>query len=130
MGTTRHPSSDVYQVSAGVVALPAFTTSGPLQTNKNGRGKMRLFAKEGLVVRTGQSFDLIVPPKERKRLAIGWGGSYRLTWHLHIFCKNRKATWLVFPGGYYTAQKHCASLLVRTAHQEKRVRVGLGSRCK
>ena len=63
------------QVVLGVVALPASPRYPALQTSLSGDGSgaPRLFAKTGLVIRPGTTFELIVPAPFTNRLSIGWG---------------------------------------------------------
>lgn len=121
------PPASLTQV-AGVVALPVSPRFGPLRADPTGEGRRRFFAKQGLVVRTGRSFELIVPREERQHLAVGWGSPADPTWRLHVSCHGH-ATWLSFAGGYFVPQKRCASLIVRTAGHQERVRIGVGARC-
>src|SRR5258708_4464405 len=63
------------RVVLGVVGLPASPRYPALQTSLSGDGSRapRLFAKTGLVIRPGTTFELIVPAPFAKRLSIGWG---------------------------------------------------------
>lgn len=127
---TDAPANDLETVM-DVAALPADGTAGTLQANPTGPedSPIRFFAKRGLVVRAGTSFDLVVPPDERERLAISWGNADVPTWQLHVSCPHPSATWLSFPGGYFLPEPGCVSLVVRTADDEERVRVGAGAPC-
>ena len=63
-------------VVLGVVALPASPwMRRALQTARSGLRdpRARLFAKQGLVIRAGARFRLIVDGRLRDRLSIGWG---------------------------------------------------------
>lgn len=128
-------------IVAGVVTLPVAATFGPVQANPNPEGThtrgsvTRFYAKQPLAIRTGRTFDLIVPPGERDRLAIDWGNSPgNYTERLHVACPtnttNAKAQWLIFAGGYFAPRRRCSSLIVRTDGQDHHVRIGVGARCR
>src|ERR1700736_3236980 len=65
------------------VALP---TSNALQANRSSEQdpRARLFAKIGLFIASGASFELIVPAEWVGRLMIGWGNPGIRTTHLHV----------------------------------------------
>lgn len=130
IGAPGTPGDDL-TVVAGAVALPTASTSGALQARKSPTATKRypLFAKRGLVVKTGQPFDLIVPTGQRDDFALMWGNTSP-TWHLRVSCTNTAATWLAFPGGYLASEAGCVSLIVRTDKHHQRVRIGVGATCK
>lgn len=124
-----HPPAEDLQVIDGAVALPTPRTFGPLQAGPDGSDDpwFRNYAKQGLVVRTGRTVDLIVPPEGRRRLALSWGnGPARLTWHLHVSCRDPNARWFAFAGGYYVPRPACVSLIVRTGGRQTRVHIAVG----
>ncbi|MFG2480230.1 hypothetical protein [Streptomyces fagopyri] len=114
------------------VALPLAGLDGVLETHPaHLQSRAGLFAKQGLTVRAGRTFDLVVPPEERNRLAIGWGGSGTKIWRLHVSCPRRTdGTWLAFPGGYYVPRRACVTLIVRAKGTEQRVQIGVGAACQ
>lgn len=116
-----------------LVGLPAADTFGAVDANENpGKHgpKTRIYAKQPLRVHTDKSFDLIVPPKERENLAIAFGNAPETYTHkLHVSCKGSSAQWISFAGGYYAPEKTCASLIVRTSDDEKKVPIGVGKTC-
>lgn len=125
------PPADDLKAVADAVALPVAASSGRLQAGRTGdTRRTRWFAKRGLVVKTGESFDLIVPPEERHRLAIGWGNPAQPTWRLHASCPEGNATWRAFAGGYFVRKRGCVSLIVRADGHQERVRIGVGARCR
>lgn len=128
IATPKTPASDL-QVIQGAVALPTAASAGPLQASSSGDRGSWLFAKRGLLVRTGRSFDLVVPHKERHRLALAWGKPGKPTWRLHVSCPHPYAKWLAFPGGYLVPSRRCASLIIRAADHQDRVDIGVGARC-
>src|SRR5207253_11145210 len=103
----------------------------------------RLFAKEGLFIKTDAALELVVPDQVASRFAIGWGSPARRTRHLVVqgcppgscaadhgssVCDS-SSSWLGYPGGYSVRQVGCLPLLVRAAGQEQRVLIGVGAPC-
>jgi hypothetical protein len=116
------------KVTAGV-ALP---TGRALQANRSGEDDpdARLFAKSGLLVRPGSTFELVVPRRWRQHLTIAWGGTPR-TSHLLVSDCGRDAdtNWLAYAGGYYVDEPACVTLIVRAKGKDRRVRIGIGAAC-
>jgi hypothetical protein len=122
------------------VALP---TGRALQANRSGGSdpKEKLFAKDGLFIRRGASFDVVVPEAWRGRLAIGWDSNGKPTTHLRVpGCRPTQRMpsssrwdlsddWLVYPGGYSVSQPACVSLIVRAGQTEQTVQIGVGAAC-
>ncbi|MEA2636581.1 MAG: hypothetical protein QOH92_3348 [Chloroflexota bacterium] len=122
------------------VALP---TGRALQANKSNDSdpSAKLFAKDGLLIRRGASFDLLVPEQWRGRLLVGWGSPGKPTTHLRVSgCRPTQRMpsssrwdlnddWLVYPGGYSVSQAACVSVLVRAGQSEQTVRIGVGASC-
>jgi hypothetical protein len=117
------------------VALP---TSRALQANRTGDPGARLFAKDGLYIRRGAAFDLIVPEDSRDRLTINWGFPGTVTRHLRVpGCRptgtinpiHAQDAWLVYAGGYTVPEPTCVSLVVKAGQTEQTVRIGVGAAC-
>jgi len=117
------------------VALP---TERALQANRSGDPGARLFAKDGLLIRRGASFDLIVPEDWRGRLTINWGSPGKATHHLRVpGCRptgtinpvREQDAWLVYAGGYTVSEPACVSLVVKAGQSEQTVRIGVGAAC-
>jgi hypothetical protein len=120
------------------VALP---TGRALQANPNSGTNAKLFAKDGLFIRRGALFDLVVPEAWRGRLAVGWGSFSKATSHLRIpGCRPTQRMpsssrwaltddWLVYPGGYFVSQAACVSVLVRAGQTQQTVQIGVGASC-
>lgn len=122
------------------VALP---TGRALQASPSGVSdpNEKLFAKDGLLIRRGASFDLVVPEAWRGRLAVGWGSLSKPTSHLHVpGCRPTQRMpsssrwalsddWLVYPGGYSVSQAACVALVVRAGQTEQTVLIGVGAPC-
>jgi len=120
------------------VALP---TGRALQANPNSDPHASLFAKDGLFIHRGTSFDLIVPDSWRGRLTVSWGSLAKPTGHLRVpGCRPTQRmpsssrwdptdNWLVYPGGYFVSQAACVSLVVRAGQAEHTVLIGIGTPC-
>ena len=117
------------------VALP---TKRALQANRSGDPGARRFAKDGLYVRRGASFDLIVPNDWHDRLTINWGFPGEATHHLRVpSCRptgtinpiHEQDPWLVYAGGYTVSEPACVSLVVKAGQAEQTVRIGVGAAC-
>jgi hypothetical protein len=91
---------------------------------------VRLFAKNGLLVRTGVKSELIVAPRSPGKVTFMWGnnGVRPTTRHLVMSCPG-DGGWIVFPGGYYLAKPACVDLIVRTGGIDHRISVGVGTAC-
>ena len=115
----------------GVVGLPASPRYGALQTSRTGGvGAARLFAKTGLVVRAGRSFDLVVP--DGTTLGVAWGSaSAAPTRRLHVpACPSAGGDgWLAYAGGYWTDRPACVTVIVAAGGRQQRVRIGVGTPC-
>jgi hypothetical protein len=102
----------------------ALTTGRALQANRSGEDDptARLFAKNGLLVRPGSTFELVVPRRWRDRLTISWGKSPRTSHLLVSGCGTPGgADWLAYAGGYYVDDPACVPLLVRANRASRRV---------
>jgi len=133
------PPSDA-SIILDAVALP---TGRALQVNQSGGSDphAKLFAKDGLFIRRGATFDLVVPEPWLGRLAVIWGSLGKPTIHLRVAgCRPSQRMpsssrwdlsdqWLVYPGGYFVTQAACVSVLVRAGQTEQTVRIGAGTPC-
>src|SRR2546426_6679010 len=117
------------------VALP---TKRALQANRTGDPGARRFAKDGLYVRRGAAFDLIVPDAWRDRLTINWGFPGEATHLLRVpGCRptgtinpiHEQDPWLVYAGGYTVSGTACVSLKVKAGQTERTVQIGVGAAC-
>ena len=120
------------QVVLGVVALPASPGYPALGTSLSGDGSgpLRLFAKTGLVIRPGTTFELIVPAPFTSRLSIGWGmpgtPSHRV---LVGSCANTGGGWLAYAGGFWIDHPACVPVIVRAGGRQQQVHIGVGTAC-
>jgi len=93
-------------------------------------GVRRLFAKYGLVVRTGERAVLTV--SDPAHVAIGWGSpAVPASRFVVPACPRSQpgAVWLDFPGGYFVTRPACISLLVTHRATRHLVRIGVGTPC-
>jgi hypothetical protein len=120
------------QVVLGVVALPASPGYPALGTSPsgNGSGPLRLFAKTGLLIKPGATFELIVPAPFTSRLSIGWGSpgipSHRV---LVDNCADIGGAWLAYAGGYWIDHPACVPVIVRAGGKQQQVHIGVGAAC-
>jgi len=125
--------TDELQVVLGVVALPASPRAAALQTARSGDGgQPRLFAKSALVIRAGASFELLAVQAPPRGPTFSWSpGISAPTRRLVVSeCRSTEnSRWLAFIGGYYVNRTSCATVIVRTATRQQRVRIGLGASC-
>jgi hypothetical protein len=116
------------QVVLGVVALPTSPGYPALGTSLSGDGSgpLRLFAKTGLVIRAGTTFELIVP----SRFSIAWGApgtpSHRV---LVRNCGSAGGGWLDYAGGYWIDHPACVPVIVRSDGKQQLVHIGVGTAC-
>lgn len=122
------------KVVLGVVALPVSPTYPALGTSSTGAtaGPSQLFAKTGLVVKPGATFEVVVPPAWSQRVRIGWGGEPSIPSDRVLVsnCANPSGTgWLAYPGGYWVDHPACVPLIVKAGTRQQEVHVGLGAAC-
>lgn len=130
---TQPPPGD-FQIVAGVVALPASPGHAALQAADAGPGAgERLFAKTGLLVRAGATFELVVPTTMADRMAVTWGSpgipTRRLTVNACHASGESDAEWLAYPGGYLVDEVMCAPLNVVVQGEPHHVLLGIGQAC-
>jgi hypothetical protein len=116
-----------FRVVLGVVALPVSPGYPALQTSL-ANGPRRLFAKNGLFIRPGTTFELIVPARLTGRLSIGWETPSRRV--VVSGCASpRGGGWLAFVGGYWIDHPACVRVIVRSGGRQQQVPIGLGKAC-
>ena len=115
------------RVVLGVVALPTSPGYPALQTSVTG-GPRRLFAKTGLLIRPGTTFELMVPAPFTGRLSIGWS-----TPGNRVIVRNCASPghggWLAYVGGYWIDHPACVPIIVRAGNRQQQVYIGLGTAC-
>ncbi|MDR2985751.1 MAG: hypothetical protein LBV34_13020 [Nocardiopsaceae bacterium] len=119
------------QVVLGVVALPVSPRHAALQTSVSGRGKgpLRLFAKTGLVIRPGTTFELVIPARFTSRLSIGWGPSGAPSHKVLVDNCTAGSGWLAYAGGYWIDHPACVPIIVRAGGKQQQVHIGVGTAC-
>jgi hypothetical protein len=137
IASTPNPPSESSVILDGV-SLP---TGRALQANPDSDPHATLFAKDGLLIRRGAAFDLIVPDSWRGRLTVTWGSLAKPTGHLRVpGCRPTQRMpsssrwdpsddWLVYPGGYFVSQAACVSVVVKAGQREQTVQIGVGAAC-
>jgi len=120
------------------VALPIRDALGAVLLPDEPDPNARYWAKAGLDIRAGGSFELVVSPEWRGRLSFGWGNPAQPTTHLQVSgCRWMRSpsqssparAWLGFAGGYRVRSPACIAVLVRAGHQTRRVHIGVGAPC-
>jgi hypothetical protein len=124
-----HPGS--LKVLLGVVALPVSPGYGALQTARTGEsGPLRLFAKTGLVVKAGASFQLAIPAPFSAHARIGWGSPASSSRQIDVDrCAAPGSGWSAFAGGYWVDRPACLPVVVRSHGDQATVHVGIGTAC-
>ena len=120
-----------YSVVLGQVGLPTKKAFGAARVHPH-NPKSRYFAKQGLFIRPGAKFELIVPAAWKSRVVIGWGNPGEDTGHLWVAdCTPIKhgAHWMVFAGGFTVNKPACIPIVVKAGTQQKTVHVGAGKAC-
>jgi hypothetical protein len=124
------PTADWVVVDGAVTVpsphRPALGTGGYVTDG----GVRRLFAKYGLVVRTGERTVLTV--SDPAHVAIGWGSPASPVARFVVPACPRPdsdAVWLDFPGGFFVTRQACISLLVTHKATRHVVRIGVGTPC-
>lgn len=123
-------------VVLGAVRLPVGMVLGTDSDDRSGRTSTRtgsahakLFAKTGLVVRTGTAVDLAVAPSAAAHAWIGWGNAATPATTQHVDACPGPSTSLGWPGGYWVDAPMCLPLVVRAAGQETTVDIPVGVPC-
>ena len=126
-----HAPAPGFSVVFGRVALPTKKSLGAVKLHpKNPHS--RYWAKQGLGVKPGTSFELVVPAAWASRLTIQWGNPGTPTTHLWVTnCHSKKAGahWLAFAGGYTVDKPACVPLVVKAGGRQRTVHIGVGKAC-
>jgi hypothetical protein len=120
------------RVVLGVVGLPVSPGYPALQTSLtgDGNGPLRLFAKTGLVIRPGTTFELIVPARFASRLSIGWGSPGVPSHEILVDnCASTGGGWLAYAGGFWIDHPACVPIIVRAGGKQQQVHIGIGTAC-
>lgn len=123
-----------YIVVLDRVALPA-PGAPALQTSPQQDSAAPLLsniAKTGLGFKAGTRWSLHVAPDDQDPLRIGWGSPGTPTTSVlppPRSCSTSSSGWLWHPGGYWTYQPGCYTVVVDDGARSERVPVGVGARC-
>ena len=120
---------DDFTVVLGSIALSLNT---PLEASPSGLGvgPTRLFAKSGLLVRSGVAARLSLYGSWTERARIGWGAPPRAAVTVVVPpCPADPAGWLVFSGGYWVDEPGCVGIELWTGAGTQRVSIGVGRSC-
>jgi hypothetical protein len=125
------PPPSGYETVLDVVALPTGEVLGAYDSGDP--TTPALFAKTGLLVRAGTSFELDAAAQPDNRVAIGWtNASFQPSPRFIVpGCPDTYGTgWLAYPGGYWADRPLCLPVTVRADGREQQVRIGVGTACR
>jgi hypothetical protein len=127
IGAVRSGTQSGYRVLLGIVSVPPAQLTQVVAT----RSKPWLYwRKAGLVIHpSNRMVSLTVPKAWRKRAAISWGGSGRVSALKFEPCPTGKL-WNAYAGGFYLrAHRECVPLILRVGSRAQTVRFGVGGSC-
>lgn len=116
-----------YRLVLGAVSVPrAYGRSYPRP------GAWSYFAKGGIVVKSGTSVTITVPPAWRKRVAISWGNNVDRVFHtIRIAACSRIYQGYAYAGGFFLRRPSaCAPLVFAAGGRRQTVRFGIGRPCR
>jgi hypothetical protein len=125
------PPTAEFTVVLDAVALPVSPRSPALQAADAG-GTPKLFAKRGLLIRTGVEATVALPASVAPTAGIGWSGWPSRPGRTVVVpaCPDLKGTgWLAFAGGYWADAPLCLAIDVRAGNRQQRVEIGVGTPC-
>jgi hypothetical protein len=113
----------------GAVSLPAYLVRAypTLET------PWRYFAKHGIVVKSGTSVTITVPPAWRNRVAISWGNNVHRVFHTIRIpsCGSNPKRGNAYAGGFFlSSSSACVPLVFIVGSREQKVWFGVGRRCR
>ncbi|MEA2000707.1 MAG: hypothetical protein U9N84_02280 [Actinomycetota bacterium] len=124
------PSS--YTDILGVVALPT-SESAPaaLQVNRDDKAPPieRYWAKTGLVVMAGRSFELRIADDLVGSAAMGWGSPAQMVERVVDGGCEGGSGWVAYPGGFVVDEPRCIRITVKSGNDEQTVDIGVGAPC-
>jgi hypothetical protein len=92
----------------------------------------RYFAKQGIVVKSGASVAITVPPAWRKRVAISWGNNVHRVFHtIRIAdCSRIPRRGYAYAGGFFLQRPSaCLPLVLAVGGRRQMVWFGIGRHC-
>jgi hypothetical protein len=122
---------EAYQVIAGVVAVPAADRVLEPSEQPSGQGPTRLFAKWGLLVRSGATVDLSLLPGWADRARLRWGNTdIEPAAAVRVVACPDDGTWSVFAGGTWVIEPDCVPIRIVTATgPEALAELSIGTPC-
>jgi hypothetical protein len=93
----------------------------------------RYFAKQGMVVKSGASVTIAVPPAWRTRVAISWGNNVHRVFHtIRIAaCSRLPKRGYAYAGGFFLRRPSaCVPLAFVVGDRRQTVWFGIGRRCR
>ena len=119
----------------------AFTTTRTLQLGSRDLDFVQyFFSKDGLVVRVGSAFEILIPEGSANRIRWGFRDETGPVQRVIVpACKaldlrddlgRSTDPWIAFSGGYWVEEANCVELIVRIPDQEDTiVHIGVGTPC-
>lgn len=122
---------DSYREVAGVVAVPASDRVLEPVPQHPGDGPTRLFAKWGLLVRTGATVDLSLLPGWADRARLSWGDTdVEPATAVRVVACPDGAAWSVFAGGTWVAEADCVPIRITApTGEDALVELSIGAPC-
>jgi len=119
------PSRREYTVIGGQMAVARLATGASPNASTGG-----FFAKRGLLVKQGASFEIVSSNTRRVDVSMSWGGAPRTNNLKVSSCGEAGARrWMAFPGGFYVDRRACVTVLVKIDADTSRLRVAAGATC-
>jgi hypothetical protein len=120
-----------YRLVAGVAAVP---TGRLFQVSPSGEHgpAVKLFAKWGLVVRTGRTVQIAVAPGWENKARVGWGNPGTPATSVRVTAcpvGSAPAPWTAFAGGTWVAAPACVPFVIRAGGRSERIRFPIGVPC-
>jgi hypothetical protein len=119
-----------YRLVLGAVSVPPAYLE---QVEPTGERPWTHFSKRGMVVRSGRSVRITVPPAWRKRVGIVWGnGGLGVFSSIRIAaCGSDPSKGNAYAGGFFLRRaSECVPLVFRVGGRTQTVRFGVGRRCR
>ena len=116
-----------YRLVIGAVSVPrAYGRAYPRA------GAWPYFAKGGVVVKSGTSVTITVPPAWRKQVAISWGNNVHRVFHtIRIAACSHIYRGYAYAGGFFLRQPSaCVPLVFAVGGRRQTVWFGIGRRCR
>lgn len=125
--TTRFPYPQRRLVLGAVSVPSAYLRAYPtLET------PWRYFAKQGMVVKSGTSVTISVPPAWRNRVGIVWGNNVNRVFHtIRIAACSRIYQGYAYAGGFFLRRPSaCVPLVFAVGGRRQTVWFGIGRHCR